>query len=143
MSGVVTFKPYRLNVADKQHPITQGLGDGFDVVDEPYLCPMAEDSVHPLMRSSLDPVDASFKGFNPEGGPDKYANGWRHPRGSNLVAYTKTAGKSPVVYIQPGHDSDTYKNLMYRKLLLNSIRWAASKDAKTWAAANPEKRTNN
>ena len=33
---------------DKTHPIVQGLGDGFDIVDEAYSCPMFEESVHPV-----------------------------------------------------------------------------------------------
>jgi hypothetical protein len=35
-------------VVDKTHPIVQGLGDGFDIVDEAYSCQMFEESVHPL-----------------------------------------------------------------------------------------------
>ena len=51
----------------------------------------------------------------------------------------KTAEKSPVVYIQHGHDKLAWENPAFRRLVMNGIRWAASKEAMAWAAANPKK----
>ena len=53
-----------VTVVDKNHPVTQGLGDGFDIVDETYLCPMFEDSVHPLIIFHQGPF--AISGF-PQG----------------------------------------------------------------------------
>lgn len=120
-----------ISVVDKEHPIVQGLGDGFDIVDEPYLCPVFEDSVHPILRSDFEPIDSNF--------PKLYERGWRHPKGSNLAGWVKTAEKSPIAYIQPGHDRVGWENESYRTLVMNAMRWAASEEALAWAADNPTK----
>jgi type 1 glutamine amidotransferase len=117
-----------VTVVDKTHPIVQGLGDGFDIVDEVYLHPIFEDSVHPLLRTDFRHVDSNF--------PMQYARGWRHPEGTNLVAWVKTAERSPIVYMQFGHDVRAWENPAYRTLLMNAIRWTASREALAWAGAN-------
>ena len=125
------FRPgvqQHMTVVDKTHPIVQGLGDGFDIVDEVYLHPIFEDSVHPLLRTDFKHIDSNF--------PMQYARGWHHPEGNNLVAWVKSAESSPIVYIQSGHDAKAWENPAYRILLMNAIRWTASKEALTWAAAN-------
>jgi len=120
-----------ITVVDKNHPITKGLGDGFDIVDETYLCPMFEDSVHPLLRTDFKPIDSNFEA--------QTARGWHHEPGSNMTAWVKTAEKSPIVYIQHGHDEKAWENPAFRTLMLNSIKWASSKEALDWAAKNPKK----
>jgi hypothetical protein len=39
-SGAFGRTKQHVTVVDKTHPIVQGLGDGFDIVDEAYSCPM-------------------------------------------------------------------------------------------------------
>ena len=120
----------KITVVDKTHPITQGLGDGFEITDETYLCPYAPESVHPLLLTDFKAIDVNF--------PGRYAKGWRHPEvaGSNLSGWVKVAGRTPIAYIQHGHDKSAFENPAFQTLILNAIKWAASKDAKTWAAAN-------
>jgi type 1 glutamine amidotransferase len=38
-----------------------------------------------------------------------------------------------------GHGPATWINPVYRKLVLNAIKWAASPEALAWAKANPTK----
>jgi len=57
-----------ITVVDKNHPITQGLGDGFDIIDETYLCPMFEDSVHPLLPRISNLSTATSRRRRPEAG---------------------------------------------------------------------------
>ena len=90
-SGYFQNTKQRITVVDKAHPITQGLGDGFEIVDESYNCPILEDSVHPLLRTDFTPKDVALN-LNPR---SKF---------SNLAALVKTAENSPIVYIQLGHD---------------------------------------
>ena len=59
--------------------------------------------------------------------------GWRHPKGSNVVAWIKRYDLSPIVYLQPGDGPAAYENQSYRRLLANAIAWAASPDAEVWA----------
>jgi uncharacterized protein len=117
-----------ISVVDKTHPIVQGLGDGFDIVDEVFMHPVFEDSVHALLRTDFKRIDSNF--------PMQYGRGWRHPEGSSMAAWVKTAERSPVVYLQFGHDAKAWENPAFRTLMSNAIRWTASRDALTWAAAN-------
>jgi uncharacterized protein len=118
-----------ITIADKTHPIVQGLGDGFDIVDEVFLHPVFEDSVHALLRTDFKRVDSNFT--------RQYEQGWRYPgEGSSLAAWCKASERSPIVYLQFGHDAKAWENPGFRTLMSNSIRWAASKDALAWAAAN-------
>ena len=61
---------------------------------------------------------------------------WSHPDGSGLVGWVKTACRSPIAYLQPGHGPAAYANPSFRKLLANAIRWVASDDAHQWASDN-------
>ena len=115
-----------VTVVDKTHPITQGLGDSFEITDESYTCPMFEESVKPLMRTSWQPTpEIKDRHLNPK------------TPFSNLFGWVKTAENSPIVYIQGGHGQVTWEDEDFRKVMLNAIRWAASPEAKAWAKANP------
>ena len=74
-------------MVDATHPITEGVDD-FDIVDEPYLCPILETLVHPLLRTDFEPTVEKFT-HAPNG-----ANvGEDHPSGSNLAGWVKTRGE--------------------------------------------------
>lgn len=114
------------------HPITEGI-DAFTLVDELYLAPVFEDSVVPLFSSdfafeyeNFASADLALRGRLNERGD------WQHPPGSNLVGWVKTAGNSPVVYLQFGDGPSTYSDPNYRSILANAIRWASSADAQQW-----------
>ncbi|WP_419816608.1 ThuA domain-containing protein [Glacieibacterium sp.] len=123
-----------VSVVDKTHPITQGLGDGFDIVDETYLCPMFEDSVHCLLRTDFVPTADKF-----QHAPGSTHVGPGHVPGSTMSAWVKTAERSPIVYIQHGHDVVAWVNPKWRLLMSNAIKWAASPESKAWAHANPKR----
>lgn len=53
--------------------------------------------------------------------------------GSWQFGWVKTAGRSPVAYLQPGHGPTAYANPNYRRLVANAIRRAASPAAHQWA----------
>jgi type 1 glutamine amidotransferase len=115
-----------ISIADKAHPITQGLGDSFEITDEAYTCPMFEDSVKPLLRTSWQPApEVKDRHLNPA------------TPFSNLFAWVKTAENSPIVYVQGGHGQAAWEDEDFRKVMMNAIRWAASPEARAWAKANP------
>ncbi len=98
------FKPnvsLRMQIADAGHPITRGMRD-FDIVDECYLHTEVLPGVHPLLT-----VD--------------------HPASDGIIAWTHTYGKSPIVYIRPGHGPSTFRDPNYRRLVLQSIRHLANR----------------
>jgi hypothetical protein len=123
---------YRLDVAehlspiDPAHPVLAGLPDGLDLVDETYLCPVFEDEVTPLLRTDAL-IDDTVHFSTVEGAAGRMFSraGWQHPRGSSLAAWTRTVGRSRVVYIQPGDAARTLDDPKYRRLVGNALTWTA------------------
>ena len=133
-SGYRQGTEQRITVVDKAHPITQGLPEQFDLIDETYLCPMFEDSVHCLTRTNFVPTAEKFLMA-----PNSANVGAGHQPGSTMTSWVKTAENSPIVYIQHGHDNNAWSSPYWQKLMLNSIKWAASPESKTWAKANAKR----
>jgi type 1 glutamine amidotransferase len=94
----------RILIADPEHPITRGISD-FEVEDETYGRFYVAPGVHVLLRTD-------------------------HPQNNPVVAWTTRYGKSPVVYIQLGHDRGAYDNPNYRQLVHRAILWTSGKMAK-------------
>jgi type 1 glutamine amidotransferase len=135
-SGYRHHVAQHLSVVDPTHPVVEGLGEGFDIVDEVYLCPVFESSILPLLRSDFTFTDDNFySAARAVQGHRNDRTGWRHPPGSNVVAWVKRYERSPIVYLQPGDGPSAFTNPSYRRLLANAIRWAASSEAREWAAS--------
>lgn len=86
-------------VVAKEHPINAGVKD-FIIHDETYSNFRVQADVTPLLATA-------------------------HPRNTKTLAWTRTQGKSRVVFLQLGHDHAAYENPNYRRLVAQSIRWAA------------------
>ncbi len=86
-------------IVARDHPITAELKD-FTIHDEIYWGFRVAPDVTPLLTTT-------------------------HPKSGKPLAWTRTQGKSRVVYLQPGHDHSAYENPDYRRLVAQSIRWAA------------------
>ncbi|MCW1382777.1 ThuA domain-containing protein [Novosphingobium sp. KCTC 2891] len=111
-------------VAD--HPVTAGLPERFTLTDELYLAPVFENEVTPLLRSNAAFDREHFWSADlAVQGRMHCRDGWDHPRGSNLVGWTKQVERSRLVYLQPGDGPSTYDNPHYRRLVENAIRWVA------------------
>jgi type 1 glutamine amidotransferase len=128
---------HTIDVLDPQHPICAGLDATFTLTDEVYLFPVLEHDVQPLMRSRHEFVDSQFWSADlaVRGRRDDRA-GWRHPPGSNLVAWTRTVGASPIAYLQFGDGPATYADPTFRRIVANAIHWAA-----TTTVTRPERAT--
>jgi uncharacterized protein len=124
------YARYTARVVDADHPVCAGIED-FVVSDELYCCPVFDSEVVPLLRAEAPP--GPFRGTYHEvlGTPD--GSTWDHPPASDLIAWAKTAGTSPVVYIQPGDGAATFAHPMFRRLLGNALAWAGSPEARAWA----------
>jgi type 1 glutamine amidotransferase len=108
------------------HPVTRGLPAAFSITDEPYLAEIFAADVTPLLSSGASftrdhfwSADAAVRGNM------NSRDRWNHPPGSNLIAWTKRALNSPLVYLQPGDGPSAFENPHYRRLLENAIRWVA------------------
>jgi hypothetical protein len=86
-------------VVAKAHPITAGIKD-FTIHDEIYWNFRVGAEVTPLLTTT-------------------------HPKSGKPLAWTRTEGKSRVVYLQLGHDHAAYENPNYRRLVAQSIQWVA------------------
>ena len=126
---------HRIEIVDPTHPLCAGVEHGFELTDELYLYPVFEDEVVPLMRSTAPFTDEHFYSADRAIRGDMASrDGWHHPPGSPLVAWVKTAGRSPIAYLQFGDGPTTYADASFRRVLANAIAWAASGAAHQWAA---------
>ena len=87
-------------LADSKHPITAGLKD-FTIHDEIYWGFRVGSDVHPLLTTT-------------------------HPKAGKPLMWTRTEGKSRVVFLQLGHDHLAYDNPNFRDLIARSIAWTAA-----------------
>jgi type 1 glutamine amidotransferase len=118
---------HTVEVLDQDHPIVEGVDPTFEITDELYLFPVLEDRVEPLMRSTYEFVDGNFYSADRAiRGSRNDRTDWSHPPGSSLVAWTRTVGRSPIAYLQFGDGPATYADPTYRRILANTIHWAAT-----------------
>ncbi|HEU4430086.1 MAG TPA: ThuA domain-containing protein, partial [Myxococcota bacterium] len=109
---------------DPKHPIAAGIEAGYEISDELYLCPVFEELVTPLMRSSHAFVPESFYSAAAAIAGKMFSNeGWTHPAGSNLAAWAQRIGRSQTATILGGDGPAAYENPGYRRLVENAIRW--------------------
>ena len=129
---------YTATVADPSHPVCAGVGD-FPLTDELYCCPVFEREVVPLLRTDADLDPRGFVStyehvlHGEAAAPDCTG----HPPASDLIGWATVAGRSPLVYLQPGDSAATFALPAYRRLVGNALAWVASSAAHDWARANP------
>lgn len=92
---------FKVQVADKSHPVTRGLED-FDIHDETYKLFDVFEGVHPLITTD-------------------------EPLSNKVIGWAKTYEAARVVYIQLGHDHFAYENPNFQRLLRQGIQWVSSK----------------
>lgn len=126
------YARYTARVSDRRHPVCAGIGD-FALDDELYCCPVFAGDVVPLLRADA-PVGPFRETYHEVLGTPNPGPPWQHPPASDLIAWAKTAGASPVVYIQPGDGPDTFVRPAYRRLVGNALAWVGSPPARAWAA---------
>lgn len=94
---------FTVKVADKNHPVTKGLPEQFEIVDETYKGCWLYNDVHRLLVTD-----------------HKMSDPW--------IAWAKRYGNAKVVYIQLGHGSTAYKNPYFRRLVQNAICWVSNEN---------------
>ena len=92
---------FTVHIADKNHPITQGMSD-FTIHDETYKnCWFAKDN-HVLLTTDC-------------------------PTSDTTIAWVRNFERARICTIQLGHDSKAYENSNYRQLIERAILWTAGK----------------
>ena len=126
---------HHLSVVDPTHPVTKGLGAGFEITDELYLRtpqPIGDDIV-PLLTSDYPFTQGNFNP-PPLTSPEEQTR-WTHPEGNDVIVWAKRTRNSPVVASEAGDGPAAYGNPAFRTLLNNAIQWVASDEARAWARA--------
>ena len=115
-----------------EHPVLDGLQEGFEITDEIYLKTAGfESRVTPLLRGVFDFIAENFT--PPPLAPPAEQESWKHPPGSNLIVWANRVSASPVVASDVGDGPAAFENPDFRRLLGNALRWVASDKARTWA----------
>lgn len=94
------IRRFRVDVADRDHPVTRGLPDSFSVDDELYLIELLDPSNTQVLLTTELEKDPSPKGF-----------GFYYPQDTSALAdgrtralaYTRTTGRGGVTYLALGH----------------------------------------
>jgi type 1 glutamine amidotransferase len=121
---------HTVEVLAPEHPVCAGLSASFTLTDELYCFPVVEHSVEPLMRTTFPTSDCSrfWSADLAIRGTRNSNSGWSHPPGSDLVAWTRTAGNSRLTYLQFGDGPSTYADANFRRVVANAINWTAGRD---------------
>ncbi|MDD3469665.1 MAG: ThuA domain-containing protein [Thermoguttaceae bacterium] len=90
-----------VEVADPSHPIVKGIKP-FTIHDESYGLMSVNPKVHVLLTT-------------------------QNPKCTKEILWTKEYGKSQIVYLALGHDSQAWKNPVFPELLTRCIEWAHHK----------------
>jgi len=122
-------------VVEPTHPVCAGVED-FALDDELYCCPVFADDVVPLLRADA-PTGPFTETYAEVIGSRSAESTWQHPPASDLIAWAKTAGRSPIVYVQPGDGASTFAAPQFRRLIGNALAWVASPAAAAWANDHP------
>ena len=129
------YASYTARVLATDHPVCAGITD-FALEDELYCCPMFGDEVVPLLATDADPSADLFRSTLREVLGTGEDEPWVHPPASDLIAWAKVAGRSPIAYLQPGDGPATLAHPTFQRLVGNALAWVASADAHRWAAEN-------
>jgi uncharacterized protein len=129
------YARYTARVCAFDHPVCAGVDD-FELSDELYCCPVFSSEVIPLLRA--DAPDGPFREtYHEVLGTARPGPAWDHPPASDLIGWAKSAGRSPVVYLQPGDGPETFGHPAYRRLVGNALGWVSSASARESAARHP------
>jgi type 1 glutamine amidotransferase len=109
-TGHTPFRPYKMKIVNRDHPITQGLND-FVVTEEQHYLLYDKDPKYVLVRS-----------INEEG--LEYSTPQHGNQGASCEAcWAYDYGKGRVCYMAPGHTIPSLWNPEYVKLQKNALRW--------------------
>jgi uncharacterized protein len=126
-SGYLLDVDHTIEVLAPDHPVCAGLPQSFEVHDELYLIPPLAPGLIPLLRTTYPMTDEHFFSADHAIRGRRNANDdWSHPPGPDLIGWTHTVERSPVVYLQPGDGPASYADPNVRRLIANAVEFVAS-----------------
>jgi hypothetical protein len=112
-TGHTAFRPYKMKIVNRDHPITQGVND-FVVTEEQHYVIYDKDPKAVLVRS-VNEEGLEYK-------TEKYGN-----QGATCEAcWAYGYGRGRVCFMAPGHTIPSFWNPEYVKLQKNALRWLLS-----------------
>ena len=127
---------YRVEVRPRSIRSCAGVEE-FEVDDELYLCPVFESEVDPFLETDADvSAAAMIDTYREVRFGERVAAQDQH--GSRFLGWSKTHGRSRIVYLLPGHGAGTMGNEQYRRLLVERLpvgQALTSLAATVWTAA--------
>src|SRR5512135_384390 len=113
-TGHTAFRPYRMKIVNRDHPITRGVND-FVITEEQHYVIYDKDPGAVLVRS----VNEEGQEYKTE----KYGN-----QGATCEAcWAYDYGRGRVCFMAPGHTIPSFWNPEYVKLQRNALRWLLRK----------------
>lgn len=113
-TGHTAFRPYKMKIVNRDHPITRGVND-FVVTEEQHYVIYDKDPGAVLVRS----VNEEGQEYRTE----KYGN-----QGATCEAcWAYDYGRGRVCFMAPGHTIPSFWNPEYVKLQRNALRWLLRK----------------
>ena len=92
-------RKFRVDVVDREHPLTRGLPAFFDTIDEPYMVELQQPPhCHVLMTSQLGPHPSPESGFQFDRDTALMADGK-----TRVLGYVRDMGQGAVAYFTLGH----------------------------------------
>ncbi|TDC55497.1 ThuA domain-containing protein [Actinomadura sp. KC345] len=123
-SGYIEHVPEEFRVV-ADHPVTRGLPGTFRLPsDEPYLCPVFEDSIEVLVRRTGygDPGAYLSSEHMVLTGEERHC-ATASPLVSDAAVWVRRERNSRIVYLQPGDDGSTFTDPHFRRLTRNAVAW--------------------
>ncbi len=109
-TGHTAFRPYKMKIVNRDHPITHGVND-FIVTEEQHYVIYDKDAKDVLVRS-VNEEGSEYK-------TEKYGN-----QGASCEAcWAYEYGQGRVCFMAPGHTIPSFWNPEYVKLQKNALRW--------------------
>lgn len=102
-AGHGPLERFRVEVVDRNHPITRGVED-FSIADEQHTPPYDKDKVNLILQSRAD-------------GGEPAAAGWYYE-----------PGKGRLCHLAPGHTREALFHPMYQRLLRNAVNWCLRRE---------------
>jgi len=109
-TGHTPFRPYKMKIVNRDHPITRGVND-FVVTEEQHY-----------LLYDKDPKTVLIRSLNEEGQEYKTAK-YGNQGASCEACWAYDYGKGRVCFMAPGHTIPSFWNPEYVKLQKNALRW--------------------